>query len=169
MRLVEPTADWKEEHIAYIEEWPDEEKVVPWSLDLRQYESFEEFMEKFPAGKTGGEGWVRNASYYLVNEENRIVAMINLRFGLNDFLRNVGGNVGYGVRPSERKKGYGSKILRESLKICKEEGLDHVLITCDKDNLGSAGVILNNGGVEDSPFVEESGNVKRRFWIDTKN
>ena len=52
-------------------------------------------------------------------------------------------------------------LMREK---CKELGINKVLMTCDKTNIGSAKSITNNGGVLESEF-EEDGVVEQRYWI----
>jgi predicted acetyltransferase len=91
--------------------------------------------------------------------------MIDIRHELNEYLRTIGGHIGYGIRPSERNKGYASYLLNKALTKCKELQISQVLITCDEDNIGSTKVILNNGGIEDDVFITEEGQMKRRFWI----
>ena len=93
------------------------------------------------------------------------MGMIDIRHELNEYLRTIGGHIGYGIRPTERKKGYASYLLKEALTKCKELHINQVLITCNEDNIGSAKVILNNGGIEDDLFITEEGLMKRRFWI----
>jgi predicted acetyltransferase len=98
-----------------------------------------------------------------------IVGRASLRFELNEFFAQKGGHVGYGVAPAHRRQGYATEILRESLIILRAEGIEHVLVTCDDNNLGSARVIEHNGGVLESvvPFEVDGKNVGlRRYWID---
>ena len=45
---------------------------------------------------------------YLVFDNNKLVGLLDIRFDLTDDLRNKYGDIGYGVRPSERNKGYGT-------------------------------------------------------------
>jgi len=56
------------------------------------------------------------------------------------------GHIGYGVRPSERQKGYATKMLEYALKECKKLGMNKVILGCYKENIGSAKTILKNGG-----------------------
>jgi predicted acetyltransferase len=93
--------------------------------------------------------------------------MVDIRQA-NEFLRTIGGHIGYGIRPSERNKGYATLLLQEALKKCRELQIEQVLITCDEDNIGSAKVIMNNGGLEEDIFITEEGLMKRRFWITVK-
>jgi predicted acetyltransferase len=71
-----------------------------------------------------------------------------LRFELNEFFAERGGHVGYGVAPPQRRKGYATEILRQSLiVILRAEGVERVLVTCGDDNVASARTIEKNGGV----------------------
>ncbi|MCK8061610.1 MULTISPECIES: GNAT family N-acetyltransferase [unclassified Fusibacter] len=109
------------------------------------------------------QGFVTHTVYFLEDEE-KLVGAIDLRHELNDRLLENGGHIGYGVRPTERGKGYATKMLAMMLSLVNEMGYEKVLITCDDDNLGSARTIENNGGVlEDKPVFE--GVLTRRYWI----
>jgi predicted acetyltransferase len=77
-----------------------------------------------------------------------------------------GGHIGYGIRPSERRKGYANNILSAALEITKEWGLQKVLVVCDKGNIGSEKTIVKNGGILELEYIEENGNTIRRFWIE---
>lgn len=71
------------------------------------------------------------------------------------------------MRPSERKKGYATKMLSLSLSLVKQLGIKKALVTCDKINIASAKTILNNGGVLENEVIEE-GEVTQRYWINIK-
>ena len=83
---------------------------------------------------------------YVRKQDGRILGMIQVRHYLNDYLRDYAGHIGYSVRPSERRKGVATAMLREVLPFCKSIGLDRVMIACEPCNPGSRGTILNNGG-----------------------
>lgn len=68
------------------------------------------------------------------SKDNFVVGIIDFRHPLSEFLLNFGGNIGYSIRPSERRKGYASEMLRLILIICRELGESKVLLTCDKEN-----------------------------------
>jgi predicted acetyltransferase len=89
---------------------------------------------------------------------------------LNDFLQPVGGHIGYVVVPEFRRQGHATAILRLALQFAHDKlGLDHVLVTCDDDNIGAIKTIENNGGVLQNvisgPDVDKP---MRRYWIDTR-
>ena len=112
-------------------------------------------------------GHVRASTYWLVRDGRRIVACSNLRHSLTPHLLHEGGHIGYGTRPSERRKGYGTKLCALTLERARQFGIRRVLITCDSDNVGSARIIEANGGVLENQVVSrETGKVKNRYWID---
>ena len=84
-------------------------------------------------------------------EDNMIVGIIDLRHHINTpILSTWGGHIGYSVRPSERRKGYGYELLKLNLINATDKGLEKVLVTCDDDNIASQRTILKNGGIFDS-------------------
>ena len=111
---------------------------------------------------------VSDSTYVLKDSKGRIYGMASLRHRLTDELLISGGHIGYGIRPSERGKGYGTKLLFLLLPECFNLGIDKVLITCDKNNHASAGVIKNNGGILENEIIESDGNILQRYWITLK-
>ena len=98
---------------------------------------------------------------------NEIVGRTSIRHRLNAQLMNIGGHVGYGVTPSREGQGVATEILRLSLPICLELGLDRILVTCDQDNIPSRRVIEKNGGEFENAFSSPELPVpKLRYWID---
>lgn len=87
---------------------------------------------------------------------------LSLRHRLTPFLRDVGGHIGYFVRPSARRRGHATAMLTESLRWARDLGLEQVLVTCDADNVASRRVIETNGG-----RLDDQRGVKLRFWIAT--
>jgi predicted acetyltransferase len=85
-----------------------------------------------------------------------------IRHRLTPSLLDYGGHIGYDVRPSARRRGYGTAMLAEALPVADKLGLDRVLVTCDHDNIGSRKVIEANGGV-----FEDQRRDKLRYWVPT--
>lgn len=119
-------------------------------------------------GKNIPEGWVPDSTFWLVNEKNRVLGAVNIRHALTERLLNSGGHIGYGIRPSERRKGYATQILSLALEKTRELGIEKVLVVCDAANIASKRTILKNGGKQDVSFTEEDGNVVNRFRIDAR-
>ena len=77
-----------------------------------------------------------------------------------------GGHIGDGIRPSERRKGYATEMIRLALIECGKLGIRRVLMTCEKSNIGSAKSIVKNGGVLENEFVNSDGEIEQRYWIE---
>ena len=84
---------------------------------------------------------------YLVFDNNKLIGLLNIRYDLTDELRNKYGDIGYGVRPSERGKGYATKMLKYALDICREKNMSYVILGCYEKNIASNKVITKNGGI----------------------
>ena len=167
--LVKPDLSYADEIIKYKEESLKESPLINGSAGLNRFSSIEDWLEelnKRSCEDTVPKGLVPSSTYLGVREkDNYIVGMIDIRHYLNEYLTQVGGNIGYSVRKSERNKGYAKQMLKLSLEKCKELKIKKVLITCDEDNIASEKVILSaNAKFEDIRNVD--GENKKRFWID---
>ena len=112
-------------------------------------------------------GKVNEAIYLAFDENDRMVGIGDIRLGSNDFIDNYAGRIGYTVRPSERKKGYATQILKELVHEADMLGMENLLVTCNENNIASSKVIEKAGGVLEN-IIPHPGfpNVKRyRFLI----
>ena len=167
--LVKPDLSYADEIIKYKEESLAESPIINGSAGLDRFSSIEIWLEelkKRSCEDTVPKGLVPSSTYLGVREkDNYIVGMIDIRHYLNEYLTQVGGHIGYGVRKTERNKGYAKQMLKLALEKCKELKIKKVLITCDEDNIASEKVILSvNAKLEDIRNVD--GENKKRFWID---
>jgi predicted acetyltransferase len=171
IKLIEPTLELESEFYAMVEEFKAEGSSVINGIGSIDIENFKESINQAKNHAKGiglPVGWVPASTYWLICQ-GRIVGTCNLRHELNDFLREFGGHIGYSVRPSERRKGFGTQMLRLLLEKVKELGIDRLLVTCDDTNIASAGVIENNGGkLTNKVFKDDSKILLRRYWIDFK-
>lgn len=106
-------------------------------------------------------GWVPSTTMWWVDGEEYL-GRIAVRHRLTPWLREVGGHIGYDVRPSARRRGHATAMLRAVRPICRGLGIDPALVTCDVDNVGSRRVIEASGGV-----LEDERNGKLRWWVPT--
>ena len=95
------------------------------------------------------------------SRDGQAVGFLNLRLRLSDYLLEVGGHIGYSIRPSERGKGYAKESLRQGLQVAKGKNIKRALVTCSTENPASRAVILANGGK-----LEDVRNGTERYWID---
>jgi predicted acetyltransferase len=138
-----------------------------WSYRYRpdiDWPAYVDVVHGWEHGRDLPEGFVANAD--LVAEvDGVVVGRSSVRFELNEFLRTLGGHIGYAVRPQFRGRGYAKEILRQSLGILQARGTSPILVTCDDDNLASAKVIEANGGVLEGVVPGMADVPKRRYWI----
>lgn len=107
------------------------------------------------------EGWVPDTILWWV-DGTRWIGRLSIRHRLTPFLLEVGGHVGYVVRPRERGRGHATAMLVAALPVAAGLGLDRVLVTCDHDNHASRRVIEKAGG-----RLEDQRGVKLRYWVAT--
>lgn len=94
--------------------------------------------------------------------EDGYAGRLSIRHRLNDRLRVIGGHIGYDVRPSARRRGHATAMLRVALPLARELGIESALVTCDTDNVASRKVIEAAGGV-----LADQRSGKLRFWVPT--
>lgn len=139
----------------------------------RDYAAFVRALDEEARGVGLRPGLVPQSVNWLVREggdagasEAVIVGVSRLRYALTPGLEDVGGHIGYDVRPSERRKGYGTRLLALTLERARAAGLARVLLTCDTQNTASARIIEKNGGILASQSVSPATAVLvSRYWI----
>ena len=141
--------------------------------NLRRFENMADWYNwicKAEHWETCPAGWVPDTQFISIRKsDGALVGMLDIRHVLNDACLNLFGNIGYSIRPSQRRKGYATEQLRLALPICKSMNMDHVLVTCHKENTASAKTIQKNGGVFENEVMDErNGEVLQRYWIDLR-
>jgi predicted acetyltransferase len=169
LRLIEPTEELREEYIAYLEEFIDAgEPHLARGLDEARagFEAHLQGLRDAAAGVGLRAGLVPWDTYWLVRGR-RVLGSSNLRHRLTAGLRVEGGHIGYRVRPSERRKGYGRRLLAMTLEKARERGMERVMVTCDEDNVGSARIIEANGGRRTGEGISpRTGKRVLQYWIE---
>lgn len=164
--LVAPTLNHEEEALRYRTEFLETGmNHITGSSSLQNATNYEEWLLTVRKAEMEElNGFVKCFTYFGMID-NRIVGIIQIRHRLTEGLLRVGGHIGYSVRPAERRKGYATQMLSQSLDQCRKLGMSNVLITCDKDNVASAKTIQRCGGVLENEIVTEDGTIKQRYWI----
>ena len=163
--LVEPSAAQQAEFLAMAAEYAligD----LRYQAGLSDFAGYLQRLHDFARGENLPPDRVRETAYWGV-DDGLIIGSIRLRHSLTAALRQMGGNIGYDVRPSKRGQGYGTALLALTLERARSFGLSGVLITCDVVNLASVRVIEKNGGrLISQGRVDGYAKLVARYWVD---
>lgn len=165
--------EYRKEFMQYNEMIKKPKNTINGSCSLHRFDSFNEWLdrvnicatdEKLSAYKT-----IASTFVALRKSDKKIIGTIQVRHSLTDELRNDGGNIGYAVRPDERRKGYATQMLKLALEFCKELGLDKVLIDCNDTNIASAKTMIKCGAIFDReqnlPLSDGGVETIHQYWI----
>ena len=166
LRLVKASIRYCDQIKDMLDEWnATGEKIIPYAIRRIDYHDFTYYCDNLEV-KDAGCGLVPDSTFFCLDEErNIIVGAVNIRHYLNESLFRNGGHIGDGVRPSERRKGIATKMIALALEECKKLGITKVLMVCEKENIGSAKSIQNNGGILENE-IEVDGVIEQRYWIE---
>ncbi len=164
LRLVRPDLRYKDSYIAAAYEYEAEGHWPLWNI-AKMIRHFDEYVEMLLLKETDPmPGWSAETVFWSVIG-SEYVGRISLRHELIGNLLNYGGHIGYDVRPSMRRRGFGTQQLALCLQEARQRGFTRVLITCDDDNLGSIRIIEANGGVLEDKRDNGRPTLTRRYWI----
>ena len=164
--LVEPSLTYKYPCLDAVREF---HAAGEYAVDAEQLGAkFEELIAQLAAAKDPANvqpGGLPYEDFWLMDGDEWI-GKLTLRTTINEKYLHAGGHIGYEIRPSQRRRGYGTLLLRMGLEKARERGLKRVLLTCDETNIGSRRVIERNGGqLENAVEVEGQIALKMRYWI----
>ncbi|TDO31081.1 GNAT family N-acetyltransferase [Paractinoplanes brasiliensis] len=171
LTLVPPTVTLHKSWIAARDEWPPGAHMdghgVRENDDVDSEPGFAAWVAGLHAqadpSVPPAPGWV-HCTYRWIVEDDEYLGSIALRHTLNQPLLDAGGHIGYGIRPSARRRGLASWALTRTLETARTMGLERVLIACKPDNVASARVIESHGGVYEDTRTTGPHTVKR-YWI----
>lgn len=172
MRLVEATAEYRD---AFLDMACDFVQAcnVRGERYAHALADFDGFLARLKRGRDASQlplGRVPGVEFWLIAEAGLIIGTGRLRLSLTPQLEREAGHIGYDIRPSQRRRGHGTLLLKLLLEQAKNYGLSRVLLTCDTTNLASARIIEKNGGVYVGQVTsEESGELISRYWIELVN
>jgi len=172
-KLVKPTIEYEKQAIDFIEEHYEYNSPLNGVGGLDKFlDNYNGWLEKLEENRNriANEERVPTETFFFIREEdNKIVGMINIRLALNEKLRKVNGNIGYCIRPTERQKGYNKINLYLGLLECNKREMKEVMLDCDKYNLGSVKTIQALcGKLEKEYYNEEYKEEVQIYWIDVK-
>lgn len=157
--LKRPIKEYEEEAISFKQEFFDNGEITINGSELLDHtDSYDEWLKSVTdntSSDTVNPSWVVTDTFFAFDENNRIVGIIDFRHELNDFLKDFG-NCGYSVRPSERRKGYATEMLKLVLEHARQIGMDKVQLSVERSNEASVKTITKNGGKYERSFEFEN-------------
>jgi predicted acetyltransferase len=171
--MVPPSQKHRDSFLEMVSEFHGLSEDWPYGANSGNRRALDDFdghvreVEDHAKGLNLPEGWVPCNTFWLLVGQ-RVVGALSLRHRLNDFLEHEGGHIGYCIRPPDRRKGYMTHFLRMALDKARDLGLSRVLITCDKTNVASVGVIRMCGGVleDERQRWSDRQRIVQRYWVD---
>lgn len=164
--LTLPSEAYKESFIAAVREFQAEGRALEFDVETlgAQFASYVRWLrakhEKTQVGR------IPEMICWLV-EDGEFIGRASIRHDLTTSTEQIGGHISYEIRPSKRRRGYGTLILKLALDEARQIGLRRALVTCDDDNIGSAKIIEANGGqLQDVIDVDGHPARVRRYWIE---
>ncbi|MCF3965237.1 GNAT family N-acetyltransferase [Streptomyces fuscigenes] len=175
-RLVAPDARYRASFLAAIQEFVTGEEsdsgqavagqeLERWGANWASPAVFASYVDGLNAERYEEtprvEGWVPCTHLWFVDGDE-FLGRLSIRHRFTPFLLEYGGHIGYSVRPTARRRGHATAMLRGALPVARELGLDQVLVTCDAANVASRKVIE----AVDGRFEDRRGE-KLRYWVST--
>lgn len=153
MRLVKPTLKYRTSFQKITKEYAKEGRKEGKDDDIVEY--IKE-AKRQARGLNLSKELVPASIYWLI-DDGEIMGRVSIRHCLNKKLRIYGGHIGYIIRPSKRRQGYGTQILKMALLKAGKIGIKKALITCNNTNITSHKIIQRNGGkIKDKIMFEKA-------------
>ena len=168
--LARPSIEFRDSYLEALREYQMEgrELHVDYEWAARSFALFVQSRLDRAKPRQFAPSYVPESEFWLI-DNGEYIGTTRIRHRLNDFLRKYGGNIGYQIRPSRRRQGYGRRILQLALVEARRLGLTRALVTCNRENIGSRKIIEANGGVfeGEGPVTIDGAIIhERRYWFD---
>ncbi|MBP5343390.1 GNAT family N-acetyltransferase [bacterium] len=168
IKLVRLSKEYKNQLFEMMDEWThfkgDKDDKTPYAIFKNDYHDFDNYLENLEIKHFDGKYVPDSVFFALDTKRNIFIGAVNIRHFLSEHLLKKGGHIGDGIRPSERRKGFGTEMIRLALIECKNLGINKVLMICDKENIASKKTIIKNGGILE--YID--GDIER-YWINISN
>lgn len=176
LRFEKIDYDYYEQYKEMLQEWRDSNtSLTPGILQLpcndeMEYKNIINTAKNAEIGTHNEKEWYERCRYYLiVNDQNKLIGATAIRQNLTQLGKDTWGNIAYGIRPSERRKGYAKAVANMLINKCKELGINEIVACHYIENDASKRVLESVGAIPTGVLVSEySGKKIKRYIIRTK-
>ena len=149
--FIEPTMNIADAIADYRQELLEADCTFDGTLSLKRMPDMQEYVDYVidranPLHETPEQNDLVTLLFCVRTSDSKILGSIQIRHEMDEFKRLYSGHIGYSVRPSERRKGYATRILKFAVDYCRTLGIKDINISCMTDNEASRRTILANGG-----------------------
>ena len=167
--LMKPSKELEKPIWEYRQEYFDfGETHINGSCGMAYFDSFDDWLDvalSIEKERLSRENVHASAFFSVRKSDNKIIGSVQLRHFLTPELEMHGGHIGFGIRPSERRKGYGKCQLMLTLDVARKMEIPKVMISCDKVNISSSKTIISCGGILTCETLYRD-KEQQIFWID---
>lgn len=165
IKLVSLNKKYKHQLNEMMDEWTNSnEKIIPYAINRYDYHYFDLYMNNLEKAEETKTKVPSKILFCLDTDRNIFIGAVTIRLQLTNDLLLRGGNISDGIRPSERNKGYGTKLVALAIDECKKIGLNKILMVCCKENIASAKTIKKNNGILENE-ISIDDKIIQRYWI----
>lgn len=168
IRLLEPTEEFRDEFLSLLQEHQyTGENLYNAELARTDFATYVRHLHTQSQGRDLPDGYVPVTTFWLVKDNQIVLGESQLRHSLTPDLEAYWGHISYRIRPIQRRKGYGTLLLKLTLEKARTLNIQRVRLICDKDNIGSARIIERNGGMLSGYGVDfRKGKCTSQYWIE---
>lgn len=170
IRLVRLDETYRRQLMEMMQEWREYNTTPganhsPSAIFRNDETDFEAYIHQLEHHQTTDQ-YVKDCVLFCYHEkDDALIGAVNIRMELNEGLLYDGGHIGDGIRPSYRRKGYGTQMVHLALQECRRLGMKKVLMCCDHNNEASRATIVRNGGILENMVVSDDEGITERYWI----
>jgi len=168
IRLLEPTEEFRDEFLMLLQDHQDAgENISNAELARTDFAAYVRYLHAQSQGRDLPAGYVPVTTFWLVKHNQMVLGESQLRHALTPDLEDYWGHISYRIRPTQRRRGYGTLLLKLTLEKARTLSIQRVRVICDQDNIGSAHIIERNGGTLAGYGVDpRNGKRTSQYWIE---
>ena len=161
--MKRPSLEYRTQFLKYLAEFEDagEESFRKAAEIAREdFPKYLEILERQSEGVATAEGFNAEQIFWVFDEKEVLIGTCAVRHPVTSEVENTLGHLGGSVRPSYRRKGYGTVVMDLLMNQARKIGLKKAICIVEKTNLASQKIIEKFGGKVVGEELDESSGTK---------